>query len=222
MRVLVIEDEMKLANAIKRALILQKYAVDIAHDGKSGLDLAIGEPFDVILLDWMLPEMDGITFCKEIRNRGIQTPILMLTAKGQVDDKITGLDEGADDYMVKPFSFEELFARIRALVRRPVQSNEPVLKVKDLLLDPNSFLVKRGKEEILLSSKEYALLEYLLRNKNIVVSKEQIVSHVWDYDADILPGTVEVHMKHIRDKIEKNNTKIIETIRGRGYIIRER
>ena len=195
MRILIIEDEIILANAIKRALVLQKYAVDVVYDGTQGLDTAIGEEYDVILLDWMLPGIDGVTICKEIRNKGIQTPVLMLTAKGQIRDRITGLDGGADDYLIKPFSFEELYARIRALVRRPVHTNEPILKTKEVLLNPNTFLVKQHGQIIQLSAKEFAILEYLLRNKNIVVSREQIVSHVWDYTADVLPGTVEVHIK---------------------------
>ena len=143
MRILIVEDEMKLAHAMKRALELQKYAVDVVNDGKGGLDFAIGEEFSLIILDVMLPGMDGIEICKRIRTEGIHTPVLMLTARGQISDKVTGLDVGADDYMVKPFSFEELFARIRALVRRPAQTNDPVLNIKNLTLDPKTFSVKR-------------------------------------------------------------------------------
>jgi DNA-binding response OmpR family regulator len=220
MRILIVEDEVKIANAMKRALELQKYAVDVAYDGTSGLDLAVGEKFDLIILDLMLPGIEGLVVCKRVRQEGIQTPILMLTAKGQVADKVVGLDVGADDYMVKPFSFEELFARIRALVRRPVHANDPVLKVKDLTLDPTSFKVKRNGKNITLSTKEYALLEYLMRNKNMVLTREQIVSHVWDYDADVLPATVEVHMKHLRDKVDAPyDLALIQTVRGRGYTI---
>jgi DNA-binding response OmpR family regulator len=220
MRILVIEDEVKLANAIKRALELQKYAVDVAYDGNVGLDLAVGEKFDLIIMDLMLPGIEGLVLCKRIRDEGIQTPILMLTAKGQVADKVIGLDVGADDYMVKPFSFEELFARIRALVRRPAQTQDPVLKIRDLTLDPTNFKVKRAGKTINLSTKEYALLEYMMRNKNMVLTREQIVSHVWDYDADVLPTTVEVHMKHLRDKVDAPfDLALIQTIRGRGYTI---
>jgi len=222
MRILVVEDEVKLANATKRALELQKYAVDVAYNGNDGLDLAIGEKFDLLILDLMLPGLDGIELCKRIRTEGIQTPIVMLTAKGQTSDKVLGLDVGADDYMVKPFSFEELFARIRALIRRPAKSAESVLIIKDLSLDPTRFKVKRGEREIQLSTKEYSLLEYLMRNKNTVLTREQIVSHVWNYDSDILPATVEVHIKHLRDKIEESGeAKLIKTIRGRGYTIGE-
>lgn len=222
MRILVVEDEIKLANAIKRALELQTYAVDVAYDGNDGLDLAVGEKFDAIILDVMMPGIDGFELLERIRKEKIATPILMLTAKGQITDKVNGLDIGADDYMVKPFSFEELFARVRALVRRPVQANEPVLQVQDLTLNPKTFRVKRAGRDIKLSTKEYALLEYMMRNKNMVLTKEQIVSHVWDYDAEVLPTTVEVHMKHLRDKIDMPFEKsLIQTIRGRGYTIGE-
>ena len=222
MRLLLIEDEIKLANATKRALELQKYAVDIAHTGTDGYDLAMGEEYDLIILDIMLPEIDGIEVCKKLRTNSNHTPILMLTAKGQIPDKVLGLDVGADDYIVKPFSLEELFARVRALIRRPKTAGNPVLQIKDIILDPGSFSVKRNGKHIQLSTKEFSLLEYLMRNKNTVLTREQIVAHVWDYDADVLPSTVEVHMKHLRDKIDAPfNTPIIRTIRGRGYTIQE-
>jgi len=214
---------MKLAHAMKRALELQKYAVDVVNNGKDGLDFAIGEDLSLIILDVMLPGMDGIEICKRIRAEGIHTPVLMLTARGQISDKVTGLDVGADDYVVKPFSFEELFARIRALVRRPTQTNDPVLHVKDLTLDPKTFAVKRNGTAIELSAKEFSLLEYLLRNKNTVLTKDQIIAHVWNYDSDVLPSTIEVHVKHLRDKIDlESEDSLIYTIRGRGYTIRER
>ena len=222
MRILLVEDEVKLAHAMKRALELQKYAVDVANNGKDGLDFAIGEDFSLIILDVMLPEIDGIEICKRIREAGIHTPVMMLTARGQISDKVTGLDVGADDYMVKPFSFEELFARIRALVRRPAQANDPVLSIKNLSLDPKTFTVKRDDRVIELSSKEFSLLEYLLRNKNAVMNKDQIIAHVWNYDSDVLPSTIEVHVKHLRDKIDVTGEEsLIHTIRGRGYTIRE-
>ncbi|CAN5179887.1 response regulator transcription factor [soil metagenome] len=223
MRILVVEDETKLANAIKRALELQKYAVDVAYDGESGHDLAVVEKYDIILLDSMLPGMDGIEICSNLRKESIHTPILMLTAKGQIADKVTALDIGADDYMVKPFSFDELFARIRALVRRPGKTEESILRIGDLTLDPMSFEVKRGETYVNLSTKEYALLQYLMQNRNMVLSKEQIISHIWDYEADILPGTVEVHIKHLRDKIDKSHVKaLIHTVRGFGYKIEDK
>jgi DNA-binding response OmpR family regulator len=220
MRILVIEDEIKLANAIKRALEIKKYAVDVCTDGISGFDMAVGEDFDLILLDVMLPGMDGMTVCKKMREEGKTTPILMLTAKGQINDKVTGLDIGADDYMVKPFSFEELFARIRALIRRPKHVTQTVLKIKDITLNSTSYTVKRNTTPIQLSTKEFAILEYLMRFKNTVVSRDQLVNHVWNYDADVLPNVVEVHIKHLRDKIDAPFLeKVIQTIRGRGYMI---
>lgn len=223
MRILIVEDEIKLANAVKRALELQKYVVDVAYDGEAGLDLAVGEKFDLIILDLMLPKIDGIEICKQVRKEGISTPVLMLTAKGQITDKVTGLDVGADDYMVKPFSFEELFARIRALVRRSSKMDDTVLKIKDLKLDPTTFKVTRGEKLIELSSKEFSILEYLMRRKNTVVTREQVVQSVWNYDSDVLPSTVEVHIKHLRDKVDTPfKTQLIKTIRGFGYEIREK
>lgn len=220
MRILIVEDEIKIANGTKRALELQKYAVDVAYDGEAGLDLAIGEEFDLIILDVMLPKMDGVEVCKRIREEKINTPILMLTAKGQTQDKVLGLDSGADDYLVKPFSLEELFARVRALIRRPDKTKNAILKVDELSLDPAKFKVKREDKMIHLSSREYAILEYLMRNKNKILTKEQIVTHVWNYDADILPATVEVHMKHLRDKVDTPfERQLIKTVRGFGYEI---
>lgn len=223
MRILLIEDEHKLANAIKRALELQKYAVDAAYDGEEGLSFAIGEEaYDLIISDIMLPGIDGIELCKKIREEGIHTPVLMLTAKGQIEDKVAGLDGGADDYMVKPFSFDELFARVRALVRRPKGERDPILSISDLSLDPVHFKVTRAGKQIKLSTREFSLLEYLMRNQNKVLSKEQLIAHVWNYDADVLPGTVEVHIKNIRDKIDKSfASKLIHTVRGFGYEMKE-
>lgn len=223
MRILLVEDEHKLANATKRALELQKYAVDVAYEGEEGLSLAIvEEAYDLIISDIMLPGIDGIELCKKIREEGIHTPVLMLTAKGQIEDKVAGLDGGADDYMVKPFSFDELFARVRALVRRPKGERDLILSISDLSLDPVHFKVTRAGKQIKLSTREFSLLEYLMRNQNKVLSKEQLISHVWNYDADVLPGTVEVHIKNIRDKIDKPFTsKLIHTVRGFGYELKE-
>ena len=220
MRILLVEDEVKIANATKRALELQTYAVDVVHNGKDGLDMAIGEEFDLIILDVMLPGMTGTEVCRRIRSQKITTPVMMLTAKGQIIDKVEGLDNGADDYIVKPFSFEELFARIRALIRRPKELEESILSIKDLTLDPIKKKVKRAEKTVTLSLREYALLEYLMRNKNIIVTKDQIISHVWNYDADVLPNVVEVHIKHLRDKIDTPfDVQLIKTIRGFGYEI---
>lgn len=222
MRILIIEDEQKLAAAVKRALELQRYAVEVSHDGSEGFDLACAENYDLILLDGMLPSMDGVEVCRQLRAHKVETPILMLTARGQVSDKTKGLDSGADDYLVKPFSFEELFSRIRALLRRAQVSRDPVLSIADLELDPAQCTVKRSHKNIALSTKEFSILEYLLRNKGTVVSKDQIVQHVWSYNSDILPTTVEVHIKNLRDKIEKPfGGELIQTVRGFGYTINE-
>lgn len=222
MKILIIEDKIKLANAVKRALELQHYIVDAVYDGEAGLDLAVGENYDLIILDLMLPKISGMEVCRQIREEKIDTPILILTAKDQVNDKINGLDLGADDYMVKPFSFEELFARIRALIRRSSKNINKILRVKDLTLDPIGLKVKRAGRIISLSAKEFAIFEFLLRRKNNIATREQIINNVWNYDADILPGTVEVHIKHLRDKIDKPcREKLIKTVRGFGYEIRE-
>jgi DNA-binding response OmpR family regulator len=222
MRILVVEDEQRIARSIKKGLEQEHYAVDISFDGSEGFSLASNEEYDVIILDLMLPEMDGMTICKELRKKKIATPILMLTAKSQVQDKVEGLDAGADDYLSKPFSFEELLARIRALSRRPKEHLDPVLEIDDLKLDTVGFSVTRGDQSISLSSKEFALLEYLLRNKEKIVNKDQIIQHVWDYDADILPNTVEVYIRNLRQKIEspfKDKQPLIHTVRGFGYKI---
>jgi len=222
MRILVVEDEHRIANSIKKGLEQESYAVDVAYTGNDGYDLASTEDYDLILLDLLLPEMDGVTITKELRKNKIHTPILMLTAKGQVQDKVVGLDAGADDYLTKPFSFEELLARIRALSRRPKVALDDTLKVADLELNSKSFEVKRGKTPISLSNKEFSLLEYLLRNAGKILTKDQIIGHVWDYDADILPNTVEVYIRNLRNKIDLPFSKkkhLIQTVRGFGYKI---
>jgi DNA-binding response OmpR family regulator len=197
MRILVIEDEHKIANSIKTGLQQESYAVDVAYEGIQGFDLASTEDYDVIVLDLLLPGMDGLTICKKLRQESIHTPILMLTAKGQL-------------------------ARIKALTRRPKSTLGAVLKIGDLSLNTLNFQVKRADKEIKLSKKEFALLEYLLRHPNIVLPKEQIIAHVWDYDADILPNTVEVYIGYLRDKIDKpfkGKPSLIQTVRGFGYKI---
>lgn len=222
MRILIVEDEHRIAKTIQKGLEQERYAVDVAFEGLEGYDLASSEDYDLLILDRMLPGMDGLTICKKLREAGIHIPILILTAKSQLQDKVAGLDMGADDYLTKPFSFEELLARIRALVRRPKTVIEDTLLLEDLELDVKSFTVKRDKKRIHLSSKEFALLEYLLRNARTILTKAQIISHVWDYNADILPNTVEVYMKNLRNKIDtpfKNKRPLIHTVRGFGYKI---
>lgn len=220
MRMLVVEDEHRIAAALKKGFELEQFAVDVAYTGITGYDFASTQVYDIILLDIMLPEMDGLAVCKKLREESIHTPIILLTAKGQIEDKVSGLDTGADDYVTKPFSFEELLARVRALLRRPPVSQNRVLQVADLQLDPQSFTVTRGAVELKLSSKEFALLEYLLRNKNTIITKQQLIDHVWDYDANILPNTVEVYVKNLRAKIDNpfpNLPKLLHTVRGFGY-----
>lgn len=222
MRILVIEDDHKIANAIKKGLLQEKFAVDVSYDGKDGLGSAITFEYDLIIIDRMLPGVDGIKICSILRKKNNQTPILFLTAKDKISDKVEGLNAGADDYLVKPFAFEELLARARALMRRPKKSINSVLMVGDLKLDTVSYEVKRGNEAIKLSSKEFALLEYLMRNPDRILTKNNIISHVWDYDADILPNTVEVYIGYLRNKIDKpfkGKPELIKTVRGFGYKI---
>lgn len=220
MRILLVEDEHKIANALRQGLEQEGFAVDIEYDGEGGLSSALHEEYDLMLLDRMLPGgIDGVEICRQVRAKEIHTPILMLTAKDQIRDRVTGLDSGADDYLIKPFAFEELLARIRALLRRPQGNTGTVLKVADLTLDPANFEVTRAGKQILLSRREFALLEYLMRNPNRVVSKETIMNHVWDFDADILPNTIEVYIGYLRQKIDKpfKGPALLQTMRGFGY-----
>jgi DNA-binding response OmpR family regulator len=222
MKVLVVEDEHKIANSIKKGLEQEKMAVDVAYEGRTGFDLASSEDYDVMVLDLMLPGMDGLTICKKLREEKVHTPILILTARGLVEDRVRGLNAGADDYLSKPFSFAELLARIRVLARRPRKSLGTILKVNDLSLDTESYVVKKGGRKIDLSKKEFALLEYLMRQEGKTVSKDQIINHVWDYEANVLPNTVEVFIGYLRKKIDKGikgGDKLIQTVRGFGYKI---
>jgi len=216
MRILVVEDEHKIANSIKTGLEQESFAVDVAYDGEKGYGLAVSEEYDIIILDLMLPKIDGMEICRLLRQEeDIHTPILILTAKGEIEDRVKGLNCGADDYLVKPFAFLELLARIRALTRRPKNNLSPVLKVGKLSLDTINIEVKRGDRLVDLSKTEFSLLEYLIRNAGKVISKQQIINHVWDYDADVLPNTVEVYIGYLRKKLGKPN--VIKTVRGFGY-----
>jgi DNA-binding response OmpR family regulator len=222
MRILLIEDDRKIARAIKKGLEQEAFAVDIAGDYDEGLDLAVTQEYDLIVLDRMLPgSAEGVDLCRDVRDRGMDVPILMLTAKDKVADRVEGLNSGADDYLVKPFAFEELLARVRALLRRPQSTIGEVLRVADLELDTGTFNATRAGRDIPLSRTEYALLEYLMRNENIVLSRDSIIAHVWDYDADVLPNTVEVYIGYLRSKIDKpfEGEKLIHTARGFGYMI---
>lgn len=219
MRILVVEDEHKIARALKKALEQESYAVDVAYDGDDGYAMATTEPYDVAIIDRMLPgDHDGIAIVEAMRKAKIHTPVLLLTAMGSVNDRTTGLDSGADDYLVKPFALEELLARVRALLRRPTEQQATVLSAGDLTLNTLTYEVKRGDTTIQLTGKEFALLEYLLRNQNRPLPKELIIGHVWDYDADILPNTVEVYIKYLRTKVDQPfKTPLIHTVRGFGY-----
>jgi DNA-binding response OmpR family regulator len=222
MRILVVEDEEKIANAIKKGLEQEAFVVDAVYTGSEGYDLAETEEYDAVVLDVMLPDMDGVEILEKIRKKGINTPVIILTAKSQVDDKVAGLKLGADDYLTKPFSFEELLARIRALVRRPRIVERNVLQIEDLKLDTNSLEVTRAGKVVRLSTKEFTLLQYLMKNPNQVLPKEKIIAHVWNYDDNVLPNTVEVYIGYLRNKIDKpfpKSPSLINTVRGFGYKI---
>lgn len=221
MRILIVEDEHRIAKAIKEGLEQESYAVDVCYDGEDGYNTATAGDYDLIIMDIMMPVMNGYEVVKKLRKDGLHLPVLMLTAKDQTRDIVAGLDHGADDYLAKPFSFDVLLARIRALLRRPPKSTTNVLQANDLTLDTENHEVKRAGKPIGLSSKEYALLEYLLRNKGKVLSKNNIIAHVWSFDADILPNTVEVFIAYLRNKIDKpfKGPGLIQTVRGFGYKI---
>lgn len=222
MKILIVEDEHLIATSLKKGLEQEHYTVDIAFDGLEGYDLAASGEYDIILLDLMLPGLDGISICQKLRTENIHTPILMLTAKSQLDDKVKGFDVGADDYLTKPFAFEELLARIRALSRRPQQTTNKILTISDLTIDTTNYQVKRGTREIRLSSKEYSLLECLVRHAGQILNKDQLIQYVWSYESDILPNTVEVYIRNLRQKIDQPfKKKLIQTIRGFGYKISE-
>lgn len=222
MRILVVEDDKKVAAFLQKGLREEQYAVDVCYEGQDAVFEAQSNPYDVIILDIMLPGMDGFSICKELRQNNVLTPILMLTAKDSLEDKVTGLSEGADDYLTKPFSFEELLARIRALLRRSQDYKAGILKVGDLELDPLRRVVSRSGEKITLSGKEFALLEYLMRNQGRIVSQSKIIEHVWDRNFEGTSNIVNVYINHLREKIDRDaDTKLIKTIRGQGYKIDE-
>ncbi len=223
MKILVVDDEVRIAKAIKQGLEQDGYAVDMEHDGEDGYNAARADEYDVVILDVMMPEMDGFEVAKKLRQDGFKMPIMMLTAKDQSRDIVEGLDAGADDYLAKPFSFDILSARIRALLRRPQDVVDNVLTASDLEMDVANHSVTRAGKEVKLSNKEFAILEYLLRNKNRILSKTNIMTHVWDFDADILPNNVEVFINYLRGKVDKPfaGEPLIQTVRGFGYIIKD-
>jgi Response regulators consisting of a CheY-like receiver domain and a winged-helix DNA-binding domain len=223
MRILIVEDEKKVASFIKKGLEEEYYSVDVAFDGRQGYELASTEEYDVLILDIMLPFKDGLTLTKELRAENIETPILLLTAKDKVQDKVDGLDAGAEDYMTKPFAFEELLARIRALLRRNVTSKSVLLKAGDLVLDTQAHKVTRGYKIVDLTPKEYSILEYLMRNKNTVISRTKLSEHVYDYHFDTATNVIDVYINKLRNKIDKGfeGASLLHTVRGIGYIIKE-
>jgi DNA-binding response OmpR family regulator len=219
LRVLIVEDERKISAYVKRGLEEQGYVVDAAYTGREALDWVDAAPFDLIVLDILLPEIDGLTVCRELRERRIRTPVLMLTARDAVDDRVAGLDAGADDYLVKPFALKELLARLRAMTRRTGEvPKNPIMQMADLTLDTLRRRVKRGNKTIELAAKEYAVLECLLREPERVLSRTQIADHVWNYDVYNQSNIVDVYIRNLRRKIDDNfEVKLIHTVRGAGY-----
>lgn len=221
MRILVVEDERKVASFIKRGLEEERYVVELAGDGEAGLELALNNVFDAIVLDVMLPKKDGLTVLSELRDKGNSTPVLMLTARNSMEDRVAGLDLGADDYLPKPFHFEELAARLRSVMRRSSNEKSTKLQVGDLMLDTVSHIAYRNSKEIELTTKEYALLEYLMRNKNRILSRSMIMQHVWKVSFDPESNIIDVYIKRLRAKIEQGGVRFIHSIRGVGYRIKE-
>ena len=221
MRLLVIEDERKVSSFIKKGLEEEGYAVDVASDGEAGLQMAADRVHDLIILDIQLPKMDGLRVLQELRKEKVPTPVLLLTVRATIEDKVLGLDAGADDYLTKPFAFEELVARTRALLRRQTDGKPAVLQVADLTLDPTRRAVFRGGRKIDLTAKEFALLDYLMRNPGRVLTRTMIAEHVWDYDFDSMTNVIDVYVNYLRKKIDSNQEqKLIHTIRGVGYMLK--
>jgi DNA-binding response OmpR family regulator len=222
LRILLVEDEIKLASFIQRGLKEEDYVVDVANDGEKALFQAEINPYDLIILDVILPVKDGITVCRELRSKKINVPVLMLTSKDRVRDKVLGLNSGADDYLAKPFAFEELLARISALLRRNKQDKTGILKVADLEIDQLRHKITRAGKEIQLTSKEFALLEYLMLNATHVVTRTMISEHVWHEDFDSFTNVIDVYMNFLRNKVDKGHKKqLIHTIHGKGYVLKE-
>ena len=222
MRILVVEDGKKVAGFIKKGLEEESYAVDVAYDGEDGLHFGSEGQYDLIILDIMLPKIDGLEILSQLRDQGKDTPILLLTAKDAVDDKVTGLNKGADDYLTKPFAFSELLARVRVLLRRGKAEVKTTLMISDLTLDLVSHKVNRGGDEIELTGKEYGLLEYFMRNQEKVLTRTMIAEHVWDYNFDTFTNVIDVYINHLRKKIDKGRElKLLHTLRGVGYVMKK-
>ena len=221
MRLLVVEDEKKVASFIKKGLEEEGYAVDLAHDGESGLELALERVHDLIVLDVHLPKKNGLRVLQELRAEKVNTPVLLLTVRAAIEDKVLGLDSGADDYLTKPFAFEELVARVRALLRRRTEGDGAILRIADLTLDPARRLVQRGDEPIELTPREYSLLEYFMRNPGRVLPRTMIAERVWGYDFDPTTNVIDVYVNYLRKKIDAHREpKLIHTVRGVGYVLK--
>jgi len=222
MRILLVEDDANLAQFIRKGLKEENYAVDVAADGEEGLTMALTNPYDLLILDIMLPKLDGLALCRHVRAKGLTTPVLLLTARNTVETKVSGFDTGADQFLPKPFAFVELLAQIRALLRRGSQQQLVQLQAADLTLDPATRRVWRAGQEILLTNKEYALLEFLLRNKNRVLTRTVIIEHVWDISYDPMTNIVDAHIRALRAKIDRDfSPPLISTVRGAGYMLED-
>jgi heavy metal response regulator len=221
MRLLVVEDEKKVASFIKQGLEEEGYAVDVASDGEKGLEMALDGVHDLIILDISLPRVDGLRVLKRLRQQRVSIPVLLLTVRATIEDKVLGLDAGADDYLTKPFAFQELVARVRALMRRRTETEPALLRVADLVLDPARRIVSRGGEKIELTAKEFALLEYFMRNPGRVLTRTQMIEHVWNYDFDTMTNIIDVYVNYLRKKVDSDREpKLIHTVRGVGYVLK--
>lgn len=223
MKLLIIEDEIRIANSLKKGFMEEDFEVDVVYDGEEGLNSLKGTEYDAVILDLMIPKVNGLTVLRKMRERKIFTPVIILTAKSSINERVEGLDAGADDYLPKPFSFEELLARVKALIRRSHQG-DTVIKLDNLELDPFKRMVVRKDEKIELSSREFKILEYLMSHKGAILSEQQIINHVWEYDTDVASNVVAAHIKNLRNKIDRKfpeEKQLIRTVRGMGYKIDE-
>lgn len=222
MRILVVEDEKKVANFVKKGLQEEGYAVDVVYNGRDGLNFAADQSYDLILLDIYLPGIDGLTILKKLRDAKVKTPVLLLTVRATIEDKVIGLNSGADDYLTKPFAFEELIARVRALLRRGRDADTTVIQVADLILDPVRRIVTRRGQVIVLTMKEFSLLEYFMRSAGRVLTRTMIIDHVWNYDFDTETNVIDVYVNYLRKKIDTgHDIKLIHTVRGVGYVLKK-
>jgi DNA-binding response OmpR family regulator len=222
MRILIIEDEENLAKILKKGLEENSFTVSLAFDGEEGLYMAETYPFDAIVLDIMLPVIDGLTILDKLRKKNIDVPVVMLTAKGEVEDRVKGLNKGADDYIAKPFDFTELLARLKAVIRRDKGKTSPIIEIDDLTINMNSHIVKRGNREIKVSAKEYMILEYLALNRGRVINRTELIEHIYDTDSDLDSNVIDVYINYLRKKLDKGfNKQLLQTVRGAGYLLTE-